>query len=348
MIAKAPWWDRLNRLLLPYIGPPPLGPYELKPRKGGEKFEGYYLGQVMADAKQFPHGDVRYKATVEVPDSAGDTLDAEFLVRKSDPELDETRPDFAALERLAGTVEEVRAKLGGDQSKIQKLLGTNTDQTKAKLTMKLGEPDRIAVIPDCMDKKFNRQRNLGGIDDLWDDEYEPRAGLRDLLHYQVFDFPIGWSQTINVGRIGTLMALPAILLAALLILFGQRSGLLAQLFRILALMTGFLATLPFAIYAVANFFVEYEGQQGLLGKIVELSLSGIVLLPLFACVVGLFVFWSSDQFRAQASRMGALFIGLYAALMVYGAYSFPVAVALVVVVSLLCTEWLSRKLLRLA
>ena len=46
-----------------------LGPYELKARKGGEKFEGYYTGQVMADAKQFPHGDFRYKATVDVPES---------------------------------------------------------------------------------------------------------------------------------------------------------------------------------------------------------------------------------------------------------------------------------------
>lgn len=27
MTAKAAWWDRLNRTLFPYIGPPPLGPY---------------------------------------------------------------------------------------------------------------------------------------------------------------------------------------------------------------------------------------------------------------------------------------------------------------------------------
>ena len=46
--------------------------------------------------------------------------------------------------------------------------------------------------------------------------------------------------------------------------------------------------------------------------------------------------------------MGALFTGLYGALLVYGAFSFPVAIALIVVVTFLCTEWLSRKLLRLA
>ncbi len=27
MTARASWWDRLNRKLVPYIGPPPLGPY---------------------------------------------------------------------------------------------------------------------------------------------------------------------------------------------------------------------------------------------------------------------------------------------------------------------------------
>ena len=28
---KEPWWDRLNRRLFPYIGPPPLGPYNEAP-----------------------------------------------------------------------------------------------------------------------------------------------------------------------------------------------------------------------------------------------------------------------------------------------------------------------------
>lgn len=31
MKAKTPWWDRLNGALRPYIGPPPLGPYNEAP-----------------------------------------------------------------------------------------------------------------------------------------------------------------------------------------------------------------------------------------------------------------------------------------------------------------------------
>ena len=31
MSAKDPWWDRLNRKLFPYLGPPELGPYDEPP-----------------------------------------------------------------------------------------------------------------------------------------------------------------------------------------------------------------------------------------------------------------------------------------------------------------------------
>jgi hypothetical protein len=31
MAKREPWWDRLNRILLPKIGPPPLGPYNEEP-----------------------------------------------------------------------------------------------------------------------------------------------------------------------------------------------------------------------------------------------------------------------------------------------------------------------------
>ena len=314
-----------------------LGPYELKPRKGGEKFEGYYTGQVTADAKQFPHGDFRYKATVEVPDSPGDTLDAEFIIRKSDPELDETRPDFAALERMAGTVDEIKGKLN-DPAKLQKLMGANSDPAKARLTMKLAETDKIALIPDCMDKKFNKQRNLGGIDDIWDDEYEPNGKLYESAHYRLTPYV----------SVGLLASLPFFLAMTVLIVFGQWSGLVAQLLRIASLSLGMLASLAFVAYAVAGFFSGAVSEQGPAGKIVELVIASLIFVPLLVSFVGLFVFWSSDLFRAQAARMGALFIGLHGAFLVYAGYSFPIAIALMVVVSFLCIEWLSRKLLRLA
>ena len=325
---------------------PPLGPFELKPRKGGEKFEGYYLGQVMADPKQFPHRDVRYKATIEVPDSPGDLLEAEFLVRKSDPELDETRPDFGALERMAGTVDEIKGKLN-DPVKLAKLMSGTTDPAKAKLTMKLSETDKIRLIPDCMDKKFNKQRNLGGIDDLWDDEYEPNGKLHAETHRQ-FLTRDEYGSIANASRAGTLYSIPYFLGTLLLIVFGQWGGLFAQILRLGALFLGLLASSGFLAYAICAFFVDGVSDQAPVGKVVELVIASLIFLPLSTCFSGLLLFWSSIPFRAQASRIGSLFIGLNGAFLVYCGYSFPVAIALMVIVSFLCVEWLSRKLLRLA
>ena len=31
MREKLPWWDRLNGMLMPYIGPPELGPFDQAP-----------------------------------------------------------------------------------------------------------------------------------------------------------------------------------------------------------------------------------------------------------------------------------------------------------------------------
>ena len=70
---------------------------------------------------RFPAGDARYRIVVDVPDSPGDTLTGEFVVKKSDPELDNTRPDFAALEQAAGTLDEVKARIK-DPAVLEKLL----------------------------------------------------------------------------------------------------------------------------------------------------------------------------------------------------------------------------------
>ena len=147
---------------------------------------------------------------------------------------------------------------------------------------------------------------------------------------------------------GLLASIPFFILTVLLIAFGQRGGMFVQLLLLGSLGLGLIAATSFLGYAVAAFFADDFSQQGPAGKIVELVLAGIVFLPLLACLGGMLLFWGSDMFRAQASRMGALFIGLQGAFLVYAGYSFPVAIALIVIVSLLCIEWLSRKLLRLA
>jgi hypothetical protein len=143
------------------------GPFELKARKSGGEFDGYYAGQVLAEPGRFPPGDSRYRVVIDVPDSPGDTIQGEFLLRKSDPELDNTRPDFAALEEAASTLEEVRGRIK-DPDVFDRLRGAERDPARVKLAFRLAETDRLALIPACIEDNSQTFRNRGAVEDLWD------------------------------------------------------------------------------------------------------------------------------------------------------------------------------------
>lgn len=145
-----------------------LGPFPLKVKKGGSGFDGYYAGQIVADPRLLPPGENKYRVVIEVPDSPGDTIEGEFMVRRSDPELDNTRPDFAALQFAAGTVEEVRGAIK-DPAVFEALKGSEKDPAKAKLAFKLADTEKLAMIPACIDAKFQTSRSRGAVEDIWDD-----------------------------------------------------------------------------------------------------------------------------------------------------------------------------------
>ena len=144
-----------------------LGPFEMRAKKGGNEFDGYYAGQVLADPSRLPPGDKRYRVVIDVPDSAGDTITGDFILKKSDPELDNTRPDFAALEQVAGTLEEVRGRIK-DPGVLEKLKGSEHDFNRVKLAFRLSETEKLAMIPACMDATSQTFRNRGAVKDLWD------------------------------------------------------------------------------------------------------------------------------------------------------------------------------------
>jgi hypothetical protein len=143
------------------------GPFEMKPKRGGGGFEGYYTGQVTADPRVMPPGDTRYRVVVEVPDSPGDTIESEFVIRRSNPELDNTRPDFTALALAAGTVDEVKGRLANPEILAQ-LIGSADDANKAKLAFHIRDTERLRLIPECLESKSQISRNRGPIEDLWD------------------------------------------------------------------------------------------------------------------------------------------------------------------------------------
>ncbi len=182
------------------------GPFELRARTGGAGFDGYYAGQVLADPARFPAGDRRYRVVVDVPDSPGDTLAGEFTLKKSDPELDNTRPDFAALEQLAGTVGEVSARVT-DPAVLARLQGDERDPTKARLAFKLGDTARLALIPACLDANRTVDDVRGPVRDLWDGPAEVKLPLLPTLHIVRFDLfgtpvEIGWLLVAVVTLLG--------------------------------------------------------------------------------------------------------------------------------------------------
>lgn len=144
-----------------------LGPYELKPRVSGSGFDGYYSGQVLADPRLMPPGDFRYQVIVEVPDSPGDTITGEFMIKQSDPELDNPRPDFAALYNMVSTVEEVKGRVSNEEV-LEGLQALPSEGGVARLSFRLNQPDQLSLIPECLESKSQTLRSRGPVDDLWD------------------------------------------------------------------------------------------------------------------------------------------------------------------------------------
>lgn len=144
------------------------GPYEMTAKQGATGFDGYYQGQVMADPKQFPPGEDRYRVVIDVPESSGDTIEGEFLLRKSDPELDNTRPDLPALLAMAGDLRECEPRLVTPGVKERLAAGLPKESGITKLAFKLGDKELLGLLPECMKIEFKNLNNRGEQDHLWD------------------------------------------------------------------------------------------------------------------------------------------------------------------------------------
>jgi len=155
------------------------GPFDvLKPTKLGAKFEGYYKGAVTADLRKFPV-DGKYKISVTKSDLP-EPLEAEFVLKSSNPELDNTKPDFVAMQNAATNLKDVLDRIPDPSLRLQvsnKLGGGGraADEAKAKLAYRLNETEKLLAIPDCIQSKTAQQRDRGLVDDLWDDDWTPEG-----------------------------------------------------------------------------------------------------------------------------------------------------------------------------
>lgn len=153
-------------------------PYPLVARRAGADFDGYYSGQVFADAKLFQTGEYRYRVVVKVPDSAGETIEAEFKVRPSDPEMDNTRTDFAALLDLAGDLDkDFEARIPNEDTRKALLDGLPKLDGMTKLAFRLKQRELVTLIPECMTTQEKSDKVLGKTDDVWDRGFAVPAAL---------------------------------------------------------------------------------------------------------------------------------------------------------------------------
>ncbi|HSQ58104.1 MAG TPA: hypothetical protein VLM40_20435 [Gemmata sp.] len=141
-------------------------PIEMK-----EGVEGYYTGQVRADPNLYPPGDSDYFVVVDVPDSPGDTLQGKFKVLKSDLEMNDTTPDFAAHLRLASEFnsslqvpEPVRVRFNDP------VVGLPRENGVPKLAFKSTDRELIKLIPECFRTVRTSGDVRGPVDDLWDEQ----------------------------------------------------------------------------------------------------------------------------------------------------------------------------------
>lgn len=141
------------------------GPFELKP----SEFEGYYKGQVYADPKQFPPGDFEYAVMIDVPDSASETLQGKFQIVRSDPEMDNTKPDLAAMQLMASEYDETfQSRIKSDATKAEFANGLPKDNGIPKLAFRLSDTRLLSKIPECFTAKSAHADNKGPVHDLWD------------------------------------------------------------------------------------------------------------------------------------------------------------------------------------
>jgi hypothetical protein len=137
-------------------------------KTGASGFDGYYAGQIVADPKKFPPDGSQYYAEIEVPDSAGDKLQGKFSITKSDPEMDNTKPNFDAMRAMAGDFDAAfQDRLPANvKEEFKKVLPK--EGGVQKLAFKLNESSLLTMIPEAFKPDYRREDIRGPVTDLWD------------------------------------------------------------------------------------------------------------------------------------------------------------------------------------
>ncbi len=311
------------------------GPFDLTPKTAntGAPFDGYYAGQVLLDPKLFAPGESLYQVVIDVPDSA-EKLTSEFRIRSADPEMDNKKPDFPAMFRMASEFDkDFQARLS-DSVKAKFAAKLPKEAGVQRLAFKLGENEQLALIPDCMKTEKRSTQNRGPVNDLWD---KPLKFTVPWINWEIrlLDFELTQKRSSN--------------------------GLIALL------VTAFVLMLARVLWAVV--IDELPGGPRWAINLGIVGVQAVALLATGAMVAMEMIDWwywalALGMFGAQLiafrgewgiglGTLGTIVVGSAVLLGVshYGHFSgasVQTSFALLAVVTLLSAEWLSRKLMRLA
>ena len=139
--------------------------FRLSAKPGAGEWKGDFQRRVQMTAEQYPPGTWRLE--VEIPNST-ETLKQKFTIRRSNPELDQTRPDFDALAKIAGDLEEVTGRLT-DKGLAGQLKDASAKTPEGtKLFFKFENRTALDLIPQVIDRDSKTLRNRGAVEDRWD------------------------------------------------------------------------------------------------------------------------------------------------------------------------------------
>jgi hypothetical protein len=152
---------------------------EMRP-KVGQGHEGMFVARVQ------PKTPGEYGLEIKVPDT-GDTETWRFSVKEANPEMDNTRPDFDALWRLASPAKPVLDRLSDTATKValrQRLQRPKLDPAGDRLAAPVEEAagegsmrlffdlNNADLIPACITTNNFMQRSRGAVVDQWDTGFD--------------------------------------------------------------------------------------------------------------------------------------------------------------------------------
>jgi hypothetical protein len=139
--------------------------FDLAPKPGQGEWQGWFQGRFLVETPG------EYRLEVEIPEST-DVLTRNILVKEANPELDNTRPDFAELYRLAGDLKDLHLDDEAlNRVKLQlrpEIKEADADRETPRLFFSLRS---AGIVPGCLVADARTQRTRGPAENLWDDGF---------------------------------------------------------------------------------------------------------------------------------------------------------------------------------